>query len=134
MRIALEYPQRYRYQYVQAAETLRSPYWDWAVNSDVPSATVPSKVRVNVPDGQHLKETEIDNPLLTFQFPEEAFQGEYGDFDSENRTKIYRCQSPQRYPESANAATAARPYKQYVVSDESKKMPLKHWQLIRQIV
>lgn len=121
MRIAQEYPQRYRYQYIQAAETLRSPYWDWAANSDVPSATVPSRVRVNVPKGQRLEEVEIDNPLLTFQFPDEAYQGTYGDFDGENRTKTYRCAPPQRYPESANDATALRPYKQWVVSGGLRK-------------
>jgi tyrosinase len=117
MKIAQEYPQRYRYQYLKAAETLRSPYWDWAANTDVPTPTIPDKIRVNVPRGQHLEQIEVDNPLLTFKFPEAALQGVYGDFD--NRTKMYRCESPESYPESANALTAARPYKQMVVSDDS---------------
>ena len=115
-RIALEYPQRYRYQYIRAAEELRSPYWDWAISTDVPSATVPTKLTVNMPDGEHLREEEIDNPLQTFKFPEAALQGNYGNFDSENRTQIYRCPSPESYPESANEKVAARPYKRWIVS------------------
>lgn len=115
-RIAQEYPQRHRYQYAQAAETLRSPYWDWAADTDVPSATIPEKVRVNVPSGEHLQEIEIENPLLTFRFPKQVLEGEYGDFDQDNRTQIFRCQSPRSYPDSANEATSSRPYKRWVVS------------------
>lgn len=115
-RIALGYPQRYRYQYTRAAEDLRSPFWDWGVDTKVPSATVPEKLTVNFPDGDGLKREEIDNPLRTFRFPKAALDGEYGDFDSDNRTQIYRCSSPESYPDSANEKIAARPYKRWIVS------------------
>jgi tyrosinase len=115
MTLAQQYPQRYRNEYIQAAETLRAPFWDWASESYVPQATVPTTMSVKVPNGQVLSEVNIPNPLQTFVFPKAALNGTYGEFDSENRTQIYRCPAPQSYPASANQNLASRPYKQWMV-------------------
>ncbi|KAK7415280.1 hypothetical protein QQX98_006029 [Neonectria punicea] len=112
-RLANEYPQRYRSQYVEAAETLRAPFWDWA-SSDIPDAMVPSKMAVNVPSGSALREIQVENPLSGYKFPAGALNGTYGSFDSENRARIYRCPSPKSFPNSANELLADRPYKRWV--------------------
>lgn len=117
-RLALEYPTGYRDQYISAADELRSPFWDWGVETEVPPATVPKTLRVKIPKGELLEEVEIDNPLATFRFPKEAsLAGEYGPFDSNNRTQTYRCPSPESYPDSANRKLASRPYKSWIVSN-----------------
>lgn len=115
-RIAQEYPQRYRYQYVKAAETLRAPYWDWAAETGVPQATVPETVTINMPDGEVLKQKNIANPLYTFKFPKKALNGAFGPFDSQRRTRTYRCPAPNSYPTTANANLDGRPYKKWIVS------------------
>lgn len=112
----MTYPQRYRYQYTRAAETLRVPYWDWGVDLKVPKATVPEKLTVYVPDGSSLTLSEVENPLRAYKFPRAAVEGKFGSFDPDNRTQTYRCNGPgQNYPESANANLAGRPYKQWLV-------------------
>lgn len=97
---------------MQAAEQLRSPWWDWAATSQVPSVTDSSVVFINTAKGSEA----VDNPLLTFKFPKEVLNGKYGDFDSENRQQIYRCQSPQSYPKSANELLGDRNLKESLVS------------------
>lgn len=124
-RLAREYPQKYRSQYIRAAEELRSPFWDWGLGNEVPSATVPETLRVNVTNGELLEEVEIDNPLASFRFPEDALEGRYGSFDSDNRTQTYRCPSPDSYPDSANQKISSRPYKRWIVGNSlpSRKEP-----------
>ncbi|POR38793.1 Tyrosinase [Tolypocladium paradoxum] len=109
-RIASTYPPQSRQKYMDAAEKLRAPYWDWAADSTVPSATVDLKVQVNAPNGQR----SIDNPLYTFKIPPSVVNGEYGPFDSQRRSQIVRCPSPQSYPGSANGNLASRGYKQWI--------------------
>lgn len=104
---------------MQAAETLRSPYWDWALDIVVPQATVPETVLIRVPKGEVLQEVNVSNPLATFKYPQQAIDGGYGDFDSLNRTQIYRCPSPENYPGTANQNIAGRPYRSWVVSQQT---------------
>ncbi|KAH7311503.1 tyrosinase [Stachybotrys elegans] len=112
VRLANQYPSKYRAQYVKAAQTLRAPFWDWGTGSFVPPATVPAKMKVKVPNGNELKTIEIDNPLRTYRFPKSALNGEFGGFSK--TSQINRCPSPQSYPNSANQAIAKRPYKQWI--------------------
>ncbi|PHH87579.1 hypothetical protein CDD83_8680 [Cordyceps sp. RAO-2017] len=113
-RIAATYPPRFRARYVQEANSLRIPFWDWAAEQVVPQATVPARVRINVPNGQNLRSVEIENPLSTYRFPRQALSGQYGPWDSQFRPQIVHCPSPYRYPDSANSNLQARPYKQWV--------------------
>ncbi|QPG94323.1 hypothetical protein C2857_005696 [Epichloe festucae Fl1] len=108
--IAATYPPKYRVQYMEAAEQLRSPYWDWSANSNIPPCTVPMEAVVNVPDGPNLKNITIDNPLHSFRYPEKARNGEFGEFPDLSTTE--RCPSPYEYPESANRRLAQWKLKQ----------------------
>jgi tyrosinase len=114
-RLAKRYPAKYRQQYIDAANSLRSPYWDWAA-SDIPNAVVPRMVRVKIPNYGSLKTITIENPLYTYTFPKAALDGKYGDWDDEGRARMYRCSAPDRFPSSANTLLDGRPYKQWVVS------------------
>ncbi|KAG8423585.1 hypothetical protein J3458_000472 [Metarhizium acridum] len=98
--IASQYPARYRGQYMAAANNLRSPYWDWSADSNVPPCTVPERVSVNIPNGQNLRRIEIRNPLSTYKYPREALDGEFGEFSK--TPQMARCPDPGRYPDSAN--------------------------------
>ena len=56
-------------RYVAAAQTLRTPYWDWAKNPPsgqhvVPDSLTATQVTVNTPSGQQT----IDNPLYNYKF------------------------------------------------------------------
>lgn len=82
----------------------------------MPQATVPESVRVNIPDGEVLRQIDVENPLWTFNFPDEALDGTYGDFDEEGRTRTYRCDRGS-YPGSANTNMNARPYRAWIVSN-----------------
>ncbi|CAM1506432.1 Fc.00g060730.m01.CDS01 [Cosmosporella sp. VM-42] len=113
-RLALEYPQRYRYQYIHAAETLRAPYWDWAYSSAVPPVTISETLRIRVPNNNILEEVELQNPLFTYKYPQAAVDKHYGPFDTQNRTQTLRCLSPDSYPASANDRIVRRKYKQWV--------------------
>lgn len=115
--IAKTYPPKYRDQYMEAAEQLRSPYWDWSADSTVPPCTVPTLVVVNVPhgpDGSNLKKMTISNPLHSFKYPEEARSGQFGEFPDLLTTE--RCPWPLKYPESANHRLAQWKLKQDTVS------------------
>ncbi|KAH8692093.1 tyrosinase [Talaromyces proteolyticus] len=62
--IANSYPDDQRQSYVDAATTLRVPYWDWAVNPNLPESTTYQKIAINSPTGQQT----IDNPLYSYKF------------------------------------------------------------------
>ncbi|PWI69456.1 hypothetical protein PCL_01103 [Purpureocillium lilacinum] len=113
-RLAQSYPQGLREVYVQAANELRSPFWDWAASSVVPPASVPAKVTINVPNGDDVQEEEVDNPLYSYKIPQQVLDGQYGTFDPDNRPRTIRCPPPQTYPDSANDLLGQRPYRQWV--------------------
>ncbi|KAH7312343.1 hypothetical protein B0I35DRAFT_356410 [Stachybotrys elegans] len=112
-RIASQYPSRYRHDYTQAADRLRAPYWDWADNDDVPPATVPQRVRINVVSGTRLRQVEVDNPLASYRFSRDVTNGNFGTFETGGRNMTYRCPSPRSYPYDANRNMGRRPYKQW---------------------
>ncbi|KAH7144288.1 tyrosinase [Dactylonectria estremocensis] len=115
LKLANLYPSAHRATYVAAAQTLRSPYWDWARTLAVPKATVQKSYNVQVPNGSGLKTQSVTNPLAGYSFPQGALNGQFGSFDQpENRPRIYRCLSPQSYPSSANGLIRSRSYKQWV--------------------
>lgn len=113
-RLAKQYPSRYRAQYEKAARELRSPYWDWSSSASVPRATNLAWQRVSAPSGDALKTVEIKNPLRYYNFPKRALDGGFGGtFDTQRRSSIRKCQSPQSYPGSANQAMSRRSYKRW---------------------
>jgi tyrosinase len=62
--IAPAYPESNRDQYVQAAQTLRIPYWDWSTDANVPAVASTPWLQVNTPVGQRT----VANPLFTYHF------------------------------------------------------------------
>ncbi|KOS23046.1 Tyrosinase [Escovopsis weberi] len=113
LRIASTYPSRYRASYMDAAQNLRAPFWDWGADSTVPQSTVPTSLPINVVSGNTIRQVQFDNPLQTYNFPKAALNGKYGDFEP-GASRTVRCPSPKSYPSSANANLADRPYKQWV--------------------
>lgn len=103
--------------YVAAAAALRAPYWDWAADSQVPPASVPGTLTVNVASGDSIRQASIKNPLQTYNMPREALSGQYGTFDPYRRPQTVRCPAPYySYPYSANANMANRNLKGNLVS------------------
>lgn len=69
--IAASYPDDQKGQYQAAAVTFRIPYWDWALNPEMPSTLTDAQISINTPTGQQT----IDNPLHQYAFhpqPSEA--------------------------------------------------------------
>ncbi|KAH7009810.1 tyrosinase [Ilyonectria destructans] len=116
VKLANGYPSNVRATWVKAAQTLRAPYWDWALQDSVPTATVTKRLTITIPNGSSgTKQYTVDNPLAAYYFPKKALDGAFGSFDQPaNRPQIYRCRSPQSYPGSANSAMRGRPYKSWV--------------------
>lgn len=112
--IASKYPEPYRTQYLAAAKTLRSPYWDWSADSNVPPCTVPTSLTITVPASGGVKKMSVANPLQSYQFPQAAINGRFGQFP--RAPKTVRCPSPKSYPQSANQALNTRGLKQNTVS------------------
>ncbi|KAK2880013.1 hypothetical protein FQN49_000648 [Arthroderma sp. PD_2] len=70
-KIAASYPQNVRAKYVEAAKTLRIPYWDWASNPEIPRSMTSPQINVNTPSGVK----SIDNPLYQYKFDPSAEKG-----------------------------------------------------------
>ncbi|EQL01140.1 tyrosinase 2 [Ophiocordyceps sinensis CO18] len=110
--VASMYPQNLRAQYVQAAESLRQPYWDWASDPRVPPATASPLVSVVHPSGG--QRVDIENPLFTYKIPAAVLNGKYGRFDAQMRQQTVRCPAPSSFPASADALMTQRPYRRWV--------------------
>ncbi|KAL5598596.1 hypothetical protein BROUX41_003478 [Berkeleyomyces rouxiae] len=78
--IANTYPVSMRSEYQQAADRLRSPYWDWAADFNVPPVSTLPELTIPKPNinGSSLVNATIANPLYSFKFPTEAMNGEFG--------------------------------------------------------
>ncbi|PMB70012.1 Tyrosinase [Beauveria bassiana] len=106
--LAAQYPDNLRSIYQRAAEDLRAPYWDWALEPWLPSVVLPETIEVKAATKTGTVAKKIDNPLYTYRFSKEVMQGKYGEFDTYNR--MYRCQNPQ----DANQKLYSRNYKSWV--------------------
>ncbi|PVF95999.1 Di-copper centre-containing protein [Serendipita vermifera] len=64
--IANEFTGNDREKYVSAAQKFRIPYWDWAVNADLPDfVSQQDNVEVNSPTGKRT----LPNPLFSYKLP-----------------------------------------------------------------
>lgn len=109
--LANGYPAAYRDTYVKAAQTLRSPYWDWAAAKQVPPATVPTTMTIKIPNGSGLKDYTVENPLRIYRFPQAAINQQFGSFARD--AQVAKC-SNGNYPASANDLLSKRAYKTWV--------------------
>ncbi|CAG8735482.1 25216_t:CDS:2, partial [Racocetra persica] len=67
-RIALQYPDNEREKYVEAANKLRHPYWDWAAEEaikGIPDAFTEVEFEINTPKGIE----KVRNPLKSYILP-----------------------------------------------------------------
>ncbi|OAQ96183.1 hypothetical protein LLEC1_06315 [Akanthomyces lecanii] len=114
-KIAVMYPEEHRARYIEAADTLRSPFWDWASDEAVPPSTALQTLNINVTENGELKEKAVENPLHSFKFPQAALDGEFGEFGEykgEKYAKTYRCNGVnESYPETANSEIQRHNYK-----------------------
>ncbi|EJP66768.1 tyrosinase 2 [Beauveria bassiana ARSEF 2860] len=106
--LAAQYPDNLRSIYQRAAEDLRAPYWDWALEPWLPSVVLPETIEVKAATKTGTVAKKIENPLYTYRFSKEVMQGKYGEFDTYDR--MYRCQNPQ----DANQKLYSRNYKSWV--------------------
>ncbi|TQV97437.1 tyrosinase 2 [Cordyceps javanica] len=114
-RISMTYPEEHRPRYIEAADTLRAPFWDWAGDEAVPESTVPQTVSITVPENGQLVGKYVENPLHTFKFSQAVLDGQFGSFDDERNTEMYRCRKQnESYPETANSFIKDRNYKSMV--------------------
>ncbi|KAJ0297490.1 hypothetical protein COL516b_010718 [Colletotrichum fioriniae] len=101
-RIANTYPEPHKRAYVEAAESLRVAYWDWAADSQVPPVTALPTVVINKLVGGAMQPVAARNPFYRFTYPKSALDGSFGSFDGKNYTK--RCVGEgESYPDTANA-------------------------------
>lgn len=89
------------------------PYWDWALNSDIPPVVAMPTVKVRVPPSENTTSTEstpngdlsvVDypNPLYGYTFPLYTAQnGSVFPIPRANEPRIDRCKSGS-FPASAN--------------------------------
>ncbi|PHH92686.1 hypothetical protein CDD83_6104 [Cordyceps sp. RAO-2017] len=71
---------------------MRAPYWDWALDSDLPPCVGPSSHTINTPTGRR----SVRNPLATYRFPRDALGGRFGSFNPEPSGGIAHCGSAAR--------------------------------------
>ncbi|KAL8794331.1 MAG: hypothetical protein Q9195_003158 [Heterodermia aff. obscurata] len=62
--IASTYPESSKATYQSAASTLRIPYWDWALDTNMPDVTNQPMININTPNGSQF----IANPLYNYTF------------------------------------------------------------------
>lgn len=63
--IAETYPEESRAEYIQAASTLRLPYWNWdGVEAIIPDIIKRTEFQVNAPNGTQT----IKNPIASYRF------------------------------------------------------------------
>lgn len=68
-------------------------------------------MKVNTAQGRE----DVANPLVGFTFPQDALQGQYGQFQPSPRERITRCPSPNKYPDTANQQLQSSNLKELVV-------------------
>ncbi|CAG8666854.1 17332_t:CDS:2 [Racocetra fulgida] len=67
-KIALQYPENEREKYVEAANQLRIPYWDWAdvkAIKGIPDVFTLTELEINTPEGMK----KVKNPLRSYTIP-----------------------------------------------------------------
>jgi tyrosinase len=63
--VAAKYTGALAAKYQKAADSVRLPFWDWAIDKQLPIALIRTNVTITGPDGAPLT---IPNPLLKYRF------------------------------------------------------------------
>ncbi|KAG8527171.1 uncharacterized protein KY384_008601 [Bacidia gigantensis] len=77
--IAATYPSSLRAQYQSAAQSLRIPFYDWALNSTMPDQTNEPMILINTPDGLR----NIKNPLYDYTFHPQPNHSDFPESDGQ---------------------------------------------------
>ncbi|CAP66750.1 uncharacterized protein PODANS_4_7510 [Podospora anserina S mat+] len=85
--IASRYPPDLLPEYMAAAESLRQPYWDWAMNPALPVAATRLNMTVQAPEGRRV----IPNPLYTYKFQRLKVEEGFGDSALTHYPQTIRC-------------------------------------------
>ncbi|TID07324.1 Tyrosinase [Colletotrichum higginsianum] len=126
-RIAISYPEPHKRKYLEAAESLRIAYWDWAENHQVPPVTAMPTVIVNKPVAGLVQPASVRNPLYRFKYPQSALDGYFGRFDGTNSTR--RCANDgETYPETANEKLAGFNLKEKTLHHANVDRLIAFWQ------
>ncbi|KAK4232508.1 hypothetical protein QBC38DRAFT_540616 [Podospora fimiseda] len=89
--ISLTYPPSLRPAYISAAQTLRQPYWDWALSPFPilpPAVTYPNLTVISPLTGQA---QTIDNPLYQYKFQRPRLIKSWGGHLSSHSNHTLRC-------------------------------------------
>ncbi|KIW91999.1 uncharacterized protein Z519_06981 [Cladophialophora bantiana CBS 173.52] len=102
--IANLYPVDQRDEYLNAALTLRVPYWDWAVYPALPDVVAEPQISINTPNGPQT----VENPLYAYFFQFDAAGNGFPFSDPmANFSETVRWWSPNTRSSNQSAATAA---------------------------
>ncbi|KAI9714213.1 MAG: hypothetical protein M1812_006434 [Candelaria pacifica] len=92
--IAETYPNGSKETYKAAAVTFRIPYWDWALNPQMPSSLTDAQISINTPTGQQ----SVANPLHTYAFHPQPSNSDFPTSDAPLST----YKKTVRYPNSGD--------------------------------
>jgi tyrosinase len=88
---------------VDAAKTLRIPYWDWVKTATLPTVVTLSSISVNKPTGQ----ATIANPLYTYKFPTRPSTSDFPDQSQAPQSYLQTVRTPDANGNSNHAAINA---------------------------
>ncbi|KJZ71437.1 hypothetical protein HIM_08238 [Hirsutella minnesotensis 3608] len=74
MSITGRYPASTRARYIQATQSLKAHFWDWAADPTVPSSTALRTVPINTPRGR----ASLNSLLVGYTYPREALSNAFG--------------------------------------------------------
>lgn len=97
--IANQYTGSQKATYVNAAQSLRIPFWDWAISPKIPGVLSQSQITVNTPTG---KKT-IPNPLQSYKFQKWPFNYPYFGGSIAQYPTTMRC------PSTTNSGAVSQP-------------------------
>ncbi|KAL8909379.1 MAG: hypothetical protein Q9207_000214 [Kuettlingeria erythrocarpa] len=103
--IARTFPWSQRSQYIDAARTLRIPYWDWSITPTMPPEVNQPMISINGPNGT----LDVVNPLYNYTFHPQPSDTEFPpNVGSSRGTPVSSYHSTVRYPDAAGQSQPDR--------------------------
>ncbi|KAI5925049.1 tyrosinase [Camillea tinctor] len=119
--VIAEQPQSRRVKYLEAANTWRLPFWDWAKNPKMPGLLCCPRVTITLENEDPMI---IDNPLYKFKVPTDKTMGAYGvgtlKFpDGDEFLEYGECYATSRCPTRKERDPKGKAWKEGVVHEET---------------
>ncbi|KAK7740873.1 hypothetical protein SLS62_010970 [Diatrype stigma] len=110
----------YQAEYLEAAQTWRLPFWDWAKNPRVPRLVRRPTFTIRIGDDPPVT---IDNPLHQFKMPNDKKMGAYGvgmlkNPDADEFLDYGNCYATSRCPTDNERKAGSQGWREGVVHDE----------------